>query len=427
MTMRTLLVTLLCSSAAASLPAQQIWKVHNGSLPGAHFTDLPQAVAAAAPNDTIYVYLGGTSGAEFTAATIDKPLTIVGFQVSPQGPSGSEPPPALFRGLFTITGIPAGQRVVLATCFLDQDTSTYPVNPTGLHIVNCAGEVVIEDLWFRSGGMLNTLFRIENSPNVVLRGCDFTLGGSPIELIDSTVLVASTIVDHRYPIMYPVWFPGIPFFTQTCEGIRVTNSALTIVDSAIRGSFAISGYGPGYDARKGVHVVSGTVVAGPGASVRGGALLSVGETSGYSIVDPLTGFFHQDDRAYVPHPWPAVAPLPATLHTMITGWPIAGDVAWFDVWGPPGGFALVAFGDRLAAPAATSFGALSLDPNAWHTVDLVALTAPDGSHSWSPQLPLTAPVGHPFALQALTLAPTGEIGLCTASPFTVLYPYWIAP
>ena len=44
------------STVANALVAQHVWKVHNGSLPGADFTDLPQAVAAASPGDVILVY-----------------------------------------------------------------------------------------------------------------------------------------------------------------------------------------------------------------------------------------------------------------------------------------------------------------------------------------------------------------------------------
>lgn len=411
----------------AALAAQQVWKVHNGTLPGAHFTDLPQAVAAAAPNDLILVYHGGGGGTFYTAATIDKPLVIMGFSVMPPGPSGEEPLPAIFGGLFTVTGIPFGQRVVIANCNVSQIMPS-PPPPAGIHISGCGGEVILEGFHFLSYGLTNSTLRIENSDNVVLRGCEFLLGGSPIDVTNSRVLITTTRIEHTNPTGYPTPpFPGFPIFTQTADGMRVTDSDVTIVNSLVRGSQAISGYGPGYGARKGVQLVSGTVTVGPGASLRGGALLSGGETSGYSIADPTTGFVYKDTRGNIPFPWPPVPPLATTLHTMLHAWPIAGDIALFDIWGPPGGFALVVFGDRLPAPVPTPLGELWFDPAAAEPVDLVALQGATGEYSWVRSLPLTAPVGYPFVLQALTLDPVGTLALTVPSPFTVAYPYWIAP
>jgi hypothetical protein len=79
--------TLLAIAAlAARVDAQQTWKVNCSGDYGAHFTDLPAAVAAAAPGDSIQIYgvFGGPCGVNYTAVTIDKPLHIVGFQVGQQ-------------------------------------------------------------------------------------------------------------------------------------------------------------------------------------------------------------------------------------------------------------------------------------------------------------------------------------------------------
>src|SRR5436190_2736816 len=250
--MRTLLLSAVGSCGIlAPLAAQSTWKVHNGSLPGAHFNDLPAAVAAAAPNDTILVYhwpAGGTGG-YYTAPTIDKPLTIIGFSVMPQAPSGSQAPTAALLGVLTITGIAAGERVVVSNCTVTQDPTAW-APPFGVHVTNCAGEVVLEDFRFLSGGLTGSMARIENSANVVLRGCDFLLGDSPIDVSNSSMLVTSTWIDHTNPS--PIYFPGWPTFTQTADGMRVTNSNLTVVNSSIRGSQEITGYGAGYNAKRGV-------------------------------------------------------------------------------------------------------------------------------------------------------------------------------
>jgi hypothetical protein len=75
---------------------QQTWLVNCQGGPGIDFTDLPQAVAAAAPGDTIWVFTtptGCPGGANpwYTAPTIDKPLNILGFYVNP-----TLPPPGAF-------------------------------------------------------------------------------------------------------------------------------------------------------------------------------------------------------------------------------------------------------------------------------------------------------------------------------------------
>jgi hypothetical protein len=84
--MKRALMLLLVGSVVAPLVAQQTWLVRCGvGGPPVHFHDLPQAVAAAAPGDTIRFFIDDQAIApcgpvfRFSPVVIDKPLTVVGF------------------------------------------------------------------------------------------------------------------------------------------------------------------------------------------------------------------------------------------------------------------------------------------------------------------------------------------------------------
>jgi hypothetical protein len=83
----------------ARAPAQQRWIVDENMAHAAHFHDLPTAVAAAAPRDTIVVYPG-----TYAPVRITKPLQLIGF--------GAERP-RLWPGKLTIEGIAANDVVVV--------------------------------------------------------------------------------------------------------------------------------------------------------------------------------------------------------------------------------------------------------------------------------------------------------------------------
>ena len=124
--MKTMFMTGACSAVLArSCLGQQVWKVNSQGGPGAHFTDLPQAVAAASSGDEIWVYydLLGPIGSNYTAPVIDKPLKIKGFTVTG---AGSGPTSATVYGPLVILNIPNGQRVEAAYP-LDQAEAAEPL------------------------------------------------------------------------------------------------------------------------------------------------------------------------------------------------------------------------------------------------------------------------------------------------------------
>ncbi len=82
-------------ACAATVSAQTTWIVDNQARPGSHFTDMPQAIAAASPGDTIFARPSVTP---YSAFTVDKGLTIIGPLQTPSP--------------VTIHNIPASQRFV---------------------------------------------------------------------------------------------------------------------------------------------------------------------------------------------------------------------------------------------------------------------------------------------------------------------------
>jgi hypothetical protein len=222
-------VLVVLGISSSMLLGQQVWKVDCTGTPGSHFTDLPPAVAAAAPGDTILVYYGmpGVCAHLYTAPSITKPLRIVGFNVT-ASPGSNTPTSATVRGPLSISGIAAGEKVCLCNIVLYHLGSPAPspvVSP--LDIMDCAGDVVLEDFFYQGGGWGGQHVSIQRCANVVLRGCDFYMAGTPVSMIDSHVLITTTLIHEGNFALSP----PLPASTTT-EALQLVNSTVTLVDGA---------------------------------------------------------------------------------------------------------------------------------------------------------------------------------------------------
>src|SRR5687767_3764090 len=112
--------------------AQQILVVDGQNRPGAHYTDLPAAEAAAANGDVIQLR---SDGGIYSAIQTSKALTITGnIGQATIRVVGGQP--------FQVTGIPANRSFALKSCVLVQVSGTGPL----LKIANCSGNVHLDQL-----------------------------------------------------------------------------------------------------------------------------------------------------------------------------------------------------------------------------------------------------------------------------------------
>ena len=112
-----------CLLLAASIAAQRTWIVDQTG--GGDFTDIPPAVAAASPGDTVWVRSDG----QYTSPTTSKGLRIVTTAA------------AAPQGVLVVQGLPAGQELVLSGFGWSWQPTTF-----ALQLVDNAGRVQIEDL-----------------------------------------------------------------------------------------------------------------------------------------------------------------------------------------------------------------------------------------------------------------------------------------
>ncbi len=427
--MKTMFMTGACSALlAVSCLSQQVWKVNSQGGPGSHFTDLPQAVAAASPGDEIWVYndVLGPGASYYTAPVIDKPLRIKGFTVTP---SGSGPTHANIYGPLVILDIPNGQRVEISGLSI---VALSLALPAGIVVLDCQGDILLEDVYLDNDGSPTTFARFERCANVVLRGCALRLGGYPVTVVDSQVLLTTTAIHHTPPI---VWGPPLAY-AATTEGIRVINSTVTSVGSVIWGAHRVqTPWGTGnYGSQPAVVVESGVFRVGPATYLLGGLNppWSPAPAHGYHVINPTVGSIRQDARGTIVNPPPTPSVFYEYIAATFHSWVVANESFGVTVIGPPSGFALMLLGD-WQPNTPTPLGMLDIDPTTAFLVDVVPLStssssaALGGVYAWTLNCPITAPIAKAFAFQALTLAPNGTLGLTIASPLTVGWPHGVTP
>ena len=423
--MNALAITTLAAVLVADVHAQQTWKVHCNGAYGAHFTHFPTAVAAAAPGDTILLYWvpGSGCGADFDAAVIDKPLHIVGFTTGL--PAGTNIPTQVgISGTLHVTGIAAGEQVTLSNIFMQHTNLMWPgttlVDPASIVITDCAGTVLLEDVFYRNLGSPGQDVRIERSDHVVIRGCDFYLGGDPLRIVDSTVLMTNTLVQYDPPYPPPPLWPWPVGYTTFTESIFLQRSQLTMVASLVR---AIGGQPP----QNAVVMDTSTLRIGASTFIQGGLGPNAQSppwptdyAPAYRFVGTGPSVVYQDPRAPILFGPPAPPPVPAAVHETFHDWIVADEYYQVRVMGPVGGFAGLMVGDMIA-PVTTPLGLLGIDPGTAQIVHLAQLSSTNGFFGWTFFCPPTVPNGYAFCLQSLVLSPTGELGLTEPSPLTVAW------
>ena len=213
---------LLLGLAGADLPAQRIWRVHCANPPGTDFTDVPPAVAAAAPGDVIWVIWDSTrscsQGFVYSAPVIDKPITMIGINTY-GAPGSGFGGGVLLQGLLEIRGVPSAHRVTINNFGIVTPTAaSLPLPPHGIHVHDCAGSVLLEKIYYNGGGFYNSVTRVERCADVCFRGADLTLSGEPLTFTDSVGTLTSAVVRWRGPTIMPQYR-----YTNTDYSLWLTN------------------------------------------------------------------------------------------------------------------------------------------------------------------------------------------------------------
>jgi hypothetical protein len=400
----------------AALGSQATWKVHCSGAYGAQFTDLPAAVAAASPGDTILVYTTNTTYCNYyNAPVIAKGLHIVGLNVGNAGPYR-----APLRGSLVIVGLPLGQQVTISG--IEISHGTFP-DRADIIAIGCDGDITIDNaVYYANNFMTSSYVHFERCRSVTIRGSYMSQGMYPMTVIDSTLLLSGTTIGHVGPSSSHYigeLFWGIPT-PVTVEGMRLVRSNVTMANSLVIGSDYLDF---GNAARPGASLEDSVLRVGPGSNLTSGyspgwPYFTQGyTTTGQSRVerDPRSGI---SGLTSVQPP-----PVPTTLHSVDQAEATAGQPLLVRVAGPTNGFALLAVSDWSSLPTLTPFGDFFLDPFSFQLLDVLACPAPDGAVTQTYLVPVTTPNGHAYAFQALTLAPNGELGLTIPSPFTVGWRY----
>ncbi|MBL8729722.1 MAG: hypothetical protein JNM25_14940 [Planctomycetes bacterium] len=258
---------------AAPLLGQHTWVVDvegNGD-----FTDLPPAVAAAAPGDTILVAFWSGLAVHWSF-TLSKGLTIVG-----QGLDR-----ALVMGHLVVAGLPANQRVVLRSLQFDPVVG-YPARVT---VQDCAGAVVLDDLVLDgvSGLMFgDAALVVQSSHRVHLGRCQLTGSAGLVASEASVTCTGSAIFGASVssgpgaaaPAVAAVgsrlWFAntllsggsnwnGGGFAGPGRSGLDLVDSQVVLADGDVIGGAGFGGFAPGvtFDAASSVEHDAASWVGG---------------------------------------------------------------------------------------------------------------------------------------------------------------------
>ncbi|MBK8097567.1 MAG: hypothetical protein IPK26_10690 [Planctomycetes bacterium] len=162
------------------LTAQRTWIVDRAGGPGVDFTDLPAALAAAAPNDLVRVR---ANPAPYTVGIATRGVTLIA-----DGAAGTGGVVRLDGGL-VVRGVPAGEAFAMWGFFCDN--TTLPA----ITIDACPGRVFAEALTVLPGPA-NPGIVVQRSAAVAIQGC--SLSGAPaLQITRSHVVAVACVLRGR--------------------------------------------------------------------------------------------------------------------------------------------------------------------------------------------------------------------------------------
>ncbi|MFK7740898.1 MAG: hypothetical protein AB8H80_11300 [Planctomycetota bacterium] len=374
---------LLAIGLAGSLTSQSTtWVVDANNGPGTHFTDLPPAVAAAAPGDIVVVRYVDPLITAYTAPTIDKALTVV-----------SEGGRAGLVGPLVVQNLPAGEDVVLrglrlapfATATGTTGSSRFVIwfNDGSVHLQDCVRDAVAT--------MFSPGSQISNSSLVTFTQCSLPTIRTDALRIDScgeVVLQDSAFMASNNASLDPA--------------ISVQDTRLVLQDSTTAGRFnSFTGGGPA------ISSCSATIeVAGASASIAAVGVDPIADCLGSSTTVTVAPGATVNSSLAVPGPVFGLGGLVS-----------ASGQLDLDVYGHSFGVGVLSFGLPTATPVPLWDATYYLDISSVVVFDALLLDV-DGRASWQAQLPAGLASGTTLWLQAASIAPGTPFQLTTPAVVT---------
>lgn len=357
---------------AAALPAQRTWIVDYDTTKPADFRDIPPAISAAAPGDTILVQNFNVPPYVYSSFVLNKGIAIVAT------PGGR----AEVAATVVVENIPPGQSVVLQS-----------VHGQLCTIRNCLGSVHLI-----SSGFLPSM--TQALPSLEIRNCRFVTlafnGGLLLQdFVDSTVVMNSTGGNGSGL--------GLRFVP-----LRATRSRIFLSAASFRGA---SG-----DMDASCHVTKPPLhsmeltdcdlhISGPEARVLGGFASSLSCTAVQApalIAYGNTRIFKHPASSLYGTPQGTYTLTEQYLHDQRALSISPGGTFWTSLRTTRPGAPAFLFASLPSTPTSTPYGPLFLDPS---FCVLVATGSTDGFGTLDAQVPLSpqAPFGWPLLFQSALL------------------------
>ena len=258
--MRCLLAVAVLALAAAG---QSTWIVDRLMRPGYQFDDLPAAIAAAAPGDTLLLR-ATTSRADDADAYTASP--IQGKGISIVGEVGIGLPPVRVVGIWSISGIPSGQEMLLRSIVVDGSDVLARNLSYGINAINCQGVLVLERVTVLPHGRLHLTqwtngSRFIDCRLIVLRDCYVDRGDIRWIFLRSKVMMSNTTFVQSHPA-------ASALNGSLSDTMILDASEFYAASSTIQGSNGVSGF---LSVAWAIGLYSNaTVVASSGTSLVGG-------------------------------------------------------------------------------------------------------------------------------------------------------------
>ena len=382
--------------------AQQTIVVDALNRPGTNFTDIPPAVQAAMPGDTILVR--EASGAIYNGGvSISKSITLLGERDATQT---SVP---LLAGQMQVSGLAANETFVLKnlSSYVILASSLRPAFSLGL--ANNAGQIHVDSLSLVGGYAAGPLSVSSCSHVSIVRSSGFD-----VSITDSECLLVECVALGSAFSCYPPYATAQP-------GINATRSSVTLVDTRVRGGAGSTGlccWNYPTDGAPGVLAVdSRFTLSGGGTSLIGGTGGGFGcansagagfvGTRSSLLVDPAVPLFYW---------YGSVAWTQATVPLTKSSPAAPGGAIQIDLRAPASAIAAI-FVSLPGGPFPYPFGSLWLDPSFMILVE-ATIVGPAGTHTLTRPILSLYPRGLPLAFQSGILD-NGLLSLTTPS-ITVL-------